>query len=113
MSIKVLVTDDERASREGLAALLSGWGYSVEEAADGAEALDKARVAQPAVVITDLVMPGMDGLELLHALQEEVPFASVILLTGQGSIDAAVTSMKEGAYDFLTKPVEGSRLHVP
>ena len=64
----------------------------------------------PAVVISDLVMPGMDGLELLRALTEEVPFAAVILLTGQGSIDTAVAAMKEGAYDFLTKPVEVSRL---
>ena len=107
---KVLVADDDAASRSGLAALLSGWGYAVEQAADGAEALDKARAAHPAVVISDLVMPGMDGLELLRALTEEVPFAAVILLTGQGSIDTAVAAMKEGAYDFLTKPVEVSRI---
>ena len=110
MTRKVLVADDDGASRSGLAALLSGWGYAVELAADGAEALDKARVAHPAVVISDLVMPGMDGLELLRALTEEVPFAAVILLTGQGSIDTAVAAMKEGAYDFLTKPVEVSRI---
>ena len=110
MTRKVLIADDDGASRSGLAALLSGWGYAVEQAADGAEALDKARAAHPAVVISDLVMPGMDGLELLRALTEEVPFAAVILLTGQGSIDTAVAAMKEGAYDFLTKPVEVSRI---
>jgi DNA-binding NtrC family response regulator len=112
MTTRVLVADDERASREGLAALLTGWGYVVDQAADGAEALEIARKSQPAVVITDLVMPGMDGLELLHAIQEELPFAAVILLTGQGSIDTAVTAMKQGAYDFLTKPVETSRLRL-
>jgi len=110
MSRKVLIADDDHPSREGLAALLDGWGYAVEQAADGAQALDKARAVQPSVVITDLVMPAMGGLELLRSLGEELPFATVILLTGQGSIDVAVTAMKEGAYDFLTKPVEVSRL---
>jgi len=112
MSLKVLVADDESASREGMAALLSGWGYAVEQAADGAQALDKARAVLPSVVITDLVMPGIDGLDLLRALREELPFASVILLTGQGSIETAVSAMKEGAYDFLTKPVEAPRLRL-
>jgi DNA-binding NtrC family response regulator len=110
MSRKILIVDDESGSREGLAALLKGWGYAVEQAADGAEALEKAVASPPSVVITDLVMPAMDGLQLLRALQEDVPFATVILLTGQGSIDVAVAAMKEGAYDFLTKPIEVSRL---
>jgi DNA-binding NtrC family response regulator len=110
MSVKVLVADDEAASRKGLASLLSGWGYSTEEAADGEEALEKARGALPSLVITDVVMPKLDGLALLRALREELPFATVILLSGQGSIDTAVTAMKEGAYDFLTKPVDVARL---
>ena len=112
MTIKVLVADDEEASRKGLVSLLSGWGYSTEEAADGEEALDKARSILPSVVITDLVMPKQDGLALLRALREELPFATVILLSGQGSVDAAVAAMKEGAYDFLTKPVDVSRLKI-
>jgi DNA-binding NtrC family response regulator len=110
MSVKVLVADDDVASRKGLASLLSGWGYSAEEAGDGEEALDKARAALPSVVITDLVMPRLDGLALLRALRDELPFATVILLSGQGSVDTAVTAMKEGAYDFLTKPVDVARL---
>jgi DNA-binding NtrC family response regulator len=110
MALRILIADDEAASRRGLAALLSGWGYEVEEAADGAEALRKAGATLPAVVISDLVMPKLDGLGLLKALQQELPFASVILLTGQGSIDSAVTAMKEGAYDYLTKPVDTARL---
>ena len=64
----------------------------------------------PSVVISDLVMPRMDGDALLKALREEVPFAAVILLTGQGTIETAVTSMKDGAYDYLTKPVDVARL---
>src|SRR5215813_15459160 len=110
MSVKVLLADDEASSRTGLASLLSGWGYSTEEAADGEEALDKARATLPSLVITDVVMPKVDGLALLRALREELPFATVILLSGQGSIDAAVAAMKEGAYDFLTKPVDIPRL---
>ena len=110
MSVKVLVVDDEQVSRGGLSTLLSGWGYGVEEAADGEEALAKARAVLPSVVITDLVMPKLDGLALLRALQEELPLATVILLSGQGSIDSAVAAMKEGAYDFLTKPVDVARL---
>ncbi|HYB42830.1 MAG TPA: sigma-54 dependent transcriptional regulator [Candidatus Methylomirabilis sp.] len=110
MSPKVLVVDDEEPSRRGLSALLSNWGYGVDEAADGEEALEKARSVQPDVVITDLVMPRRDGLALLRSLQEELPFASVILLSGQGSIDTAVAAMKEGAYDFLSKPLDVARL---
>jgi DNA-binding NtrC family response regulator len=110
MSVKILVVDDEAAARRGLVSLLSGWGYDVEEAADGQEALEKAVAGMPSVVISDLVMPRMDGETLLKALREEVPFAAVILLTGQGTIETAVKSMKDGAYDYLTKPVDVARL---
>ena len=110
MSLKILVVDDETAARKGLVSLLSGWGYAVEEAADGQEALEKAVADLPSVVITDLVMPRLDGHALLKALREEAPFAAVILLTGQGSIETAVAAMKDGAYDYLTKPVDVARL---
>jgi DNA-binding NtrC family response regulator len=110
MPKRVLVVDDEAASRRGLQALLEKQGYRVEVAATGAEALEKARSFRPAVVIADLVMPGMDGLELLRSLQEETPFAMTILLTGKGSIETAVQAMKAGAYDYLTKPVDLGRL---
>jgi len=112
MPKRVLVVDDEAASRTGLKALLEGHGYSVEAAANGVEALEKVRGFRPAVVIADLVMPGMDGLELVRSLQEEAPFAVTILLTGQGSIETAVQAMKAGAYDYLTKPVDFEHLFV-
>jgi len=110
MPKRVLVVDDEAASRTGLQALLESHGYRVESAASGAEALEKARSFRPAVVIADLVMPGMDGLELVRSLQDEAPFAVTILLTGQGSIETAVQAMKAGVYDYLTKPVDLERL---
>jgi DNA-binding NtrC family response regulator len=110
MALRVLVADDEAAARKGLMSLLSGWGYEVEEASDGEEALQKATVFLPSVVVSDLVMPKLDGLALLKSLQQELPFVSVILLTGQGSIDSAVAAMKEGAYDYLMKPVHVGRL---
>jgi DNA-binding NtrC family response regulator len=112
MEHRILVADDEEASLGGLKKLLSSWGYTVEEAADGREALAKALTFRPALVIADLVMPGLDGLGLLKALQEEKAFASVIILTGQGTIETAVTATKQGAYDYLTKPVDVQRLRI-
>jgi DNA-binding NtrC family response regulator len=112
MADRILVVDDEAASRKGLRALLTREGYRVEEAADGLEALETARAFRPAVVIADLVMPRMGGLELLKALQDELPFTSIILLTGQGTIETAVQAMKDGAYDYLSKPVDVTRLTV-
>ncbi len=112
MAHRILVADDESASRRGLAALLGGWGYEVEEAADGQEALEKATGFLPVVAVIDLVMPRLDGLELLRALQQEVPFTAVIILTAHGTVETAVSAMKEGAYDYLTKPVDVPRLKV-
>lgn len=112
MRHRILVADDEGSSRKGLKALLSNWGYEVEEASDGEEALQRAVAFLPAVVIADLVMPKLDGLGLLKAVQEELPFATVIILTGHGTIETAVAAMKQGAYDYLTKPVDVPRLRI-
>jgi DNA-binding NtrC family response regulator len=112
MRRRILVADDEKSSREGLRTLLSGWGFSVDLAADGEEAVRKAVAAPPDVVVTDMIMPKLDGLDLLRALQEQTPFSTVILLTAHGSIETAVAAMKEGAYDYLTKPVDIPRLRV-
>jgi DNA-binding NtrC family response regulator len=112
MAQRILVADDQEASRQGLVALLRTWGYEADEAADGQEALDRALASHPAVVIADLVMPKLDGLALLRALQAELPFAMVIILTGHGTIESAVDATKEGAYDYLTKPVDTERLRL-
>jgi len=109
---KILIADDEPASRRGLQELLASWGYDVAVAADGEEALEKASEFQPALIIADLVMPKMDGLALLHALKDDATPPSLIILTGQGTIETAVEAMREGAYDYLTKPVDMGRLRL-
>lgn len=109
---KILVVDDEKAAREGLCALLSSWGYRTEAASKDQEAISGVRRFRPDAAVVDLVMPGMGGLELLKVLKEEAPFLSVIMLTAHGDIDSAVRAIKEGADDFLTKPVDIKRLEM-
>ncbi|HSB82849.1 MAG TPA: sigma-54 dependent transcriptional regulator [Candidatus Methylomirabilis sp.] len=112
MAHRILIADDDESSRQGLKMLLSGAGYEVEETSDGQAALDKALTFLPAVVVTDLVMPRLDGLGLLKALKSELPFATVIVLTGHATVETAVAALKEGAYDYLTKPVDIPRLRI-
>ena len=113
-TVKVLIAEDEPNALAGLAELISGWGYRTETARDGAEAWDKAQLWDPAIVVTDLKMPNMDGMELLSKLTDSGAgagnHASVIVLTAMGSIQSAVEAVKLGAYDFLEKPVEATRL---
>jgi DNA-binding NtrC family response regulator len=106
MKDRVLIADDEEHARSGLASLLATWGYEVEEAVDGTDALERASEFHPNVVIADVVMPGVDGLALLKSLADVEPAAAVILLTGHATVESAVSAMKEGAYDYLTKPVD-------
>ena len=112
MRQRVLIVEDDALARKGLADLLTLWGYDVAAAADGAEALDRAAEEPPSVVLSDLVMPTMDGLSLLSVLRTDYPETAVIMLTGQGSIESAVQAMKEGAYDYLTKPLDPARLQL-
>lgn len=107
---KVLIVEDEPHALTGLAELVSGWGYRTETARDGIEGLEKARGWQPGIIVTDLKMPRMDGLELLERLNELKQNQAVVVLTAQGSIQAAVDAMKLGAYDFIQKPVDSVRL---
>jgi DNA-binding NtrC family response regulator len=107
---KVLIVEDELHALAGLAELVSGWGYRAETARDGVEGLDKAMEWTPGIVVTDLKMPRMDGLELLSRLGEMRLSTAVIVLTAQGSVESAVEAMKMGAYDFIQKPVDPTRL---
>ena len=109
-SDKVLIVEDEENERTGLAELIAAWGYRTEVAGDGVEGLEKVLEWNPGIVVTDLRMPRMDGMELLRKIAPQPFEVAVILLTAQGSIDAAVSAMKLGAYDFIEKPVNPTRL---
>ncbi len=106
---KVLIVEDEENERTGLAELVRTWGYDTATADDGVEGLEQVQSWSPGIVITDLKMPRMDGMELLMQIAAQ-PQVKVILLTAQGSVDAAVTAMKSGAFDFIEKPVNPTRL---
>src|SRR5256712_8847525 len=109
---KVLVVDDEPAERDGLARLVGQWGYEVETAASGEEALELVETHHPAVVVTDLVLPEMDGLTLLQKLRETGRPPAVLLVTGHATVESAGAAMRHGAFDYLTKPVDATRLQV-
>jgi DNA-binding NtrC family response regulator len=112
VSERVLIVEDDAAARGGLEQLVKSWGFVAESAGDGEEAMGKVTSFRPAIVITDLVMPRMDGLELLRALQQQGADVTTLLLTAQGTVETAVEAMKEGAYDYLTKPVDLQRLKI-
>ena len=109
---KILIVDDEPSARTGLAMLVSSWNFKAESAEDGEKALAVIPEFEPDVVITDLFMPRMDGMELLRKIREDYPDLLVILLTAQATIDTAVEAIKIGAYDYLEKPVDPARLQI-
>src|SRR5215472_15092950 len=112
VSERVLIVEDDAAARVGLEQLVKSWGFTADAASDGEEALEKVTSFRPAIVISDLVMPRMDGLALLRALQQQGADATTLLLTAQGTVETAVEAMKEGAYDYLTKPIDIQRLKI-
>src|SRR5258705_12035456 len=107
---KVLIVEDEENERTGLAELISAWGYRTETAKDGAEGLEKVTAWAPSIVVTDMKMPRMGGLELLDKLATDAQTMAVIVVTAQGTIDSAVQAMRMGAYDYITKPIDTNRL---
>ena len=112
--VKVLIVEDEPHALMGLAELISGWGYRTQTARDGVEGWEKAIAWEPAIVVTDLKMPRLDGMGLLARFAEGGTGLdgnlAVVVLTAMGSIEQAVDAMKLGAYDFLQKPVDSTRL---
>jgi DNA-binding NtrC family response regulator len=109
---RVLIVEDDPATRSGLAELVQAWGFQTAEAADGEEAMRKVTTFRPAIIVSDLVMPRMGGSDLLRALKDQLSDITFILLTAQGTVDSAVEMIKEGAYDYLSKPVEPQRLQI-
>ena len=107
---RVLIVDDELNIRRVLAAMLKRDGYEVTAAADGEQALAVMARAPVQVVVTDLVMPRLDGLSLLRRVAADYPDVPVIVITAHGTVDSAVAALKAGAFDFITKPFEQDEL---
>ena len=109
---QVLVVDDDALSRTLMVEALESRGYRAIEAQGGEEGLALYRQRRPAVVITDLHMPGMRGLELLRRLREIDPQVHVVLVSGYASLSLAIEAMKAGAADFLVKPFAAENLYL-
>jgi DNA-binding NtrC family response regulator len=109
---RILVVEDDAAARVGLEQLIRGWGFDVEAAADGEQALERIASFHPGIILTDLVVPKIGGLDLLHKVAELGEHVTTVILTAQGTIETAVEAIKQGAYDYLTKPVDLPRLQI-
>ncbi len=110
MKFNVLIVDDEKNIREGLGKALEMEGYNIFLAENGKKGLDMVHTKEMDLVIADLKMPELSGEELLKKVSSSFPTIPVIILTGHGTIESAVNAMRDGAYDFLTKPVNLDRL---
>lgn len=105
-TMKMMLVDDEERFLSTTVKLLSRKGYDVISAISGMEAIDKLRSQNIHVVILDVKMPGMDGMETLKAIKKEFPLVEVIMLTGHGTVESAVDGLKSGATDYLMKPTD-------
>jgi two-component system response regulator HydG len=110
VSKTILIIDDKRNIREVLSAILQNEGYTVHSAENARQALERMPKIVPAIVITDLKLPGIDGIELVKRLKERDPGIPIIIITAFGSISSAVEAIKAGGYDYLTKPLDYERL---
>ena len=107
---RILIVDDEASARHALSEILTDEGYQVKMAADGFRAIAAAQEFLPDLVLTDLKMPGMDGMALLGRLQEVHPETAVVLMTAFGAVESAVQAMRQGAANYLTKPLNIAEL---
>jgi signal transduction histidine kinase len=112
MTQKILLVDDEEGIRKVLDISLSDSGFKVFTAETGKEALDIFRKMRPPIVLTDIKMPGMDGIELLQKIKEKSPDTEVIMITGHGDMELAIRSLKLDATDFITKPINDDALEI-
>ena len=106
----LLVVDDDERTRRGLSRVLGALGYAVHEAGTAKDALDRALAAPPDLVIVDLDLPDRNGMALIADLQERAVDATLVVLTGHGTIDSAVQAARKGVHDYLVKPVDRERL---
>jgi DNA-binding NtrC family response regulator len=107
---RLLIADDERHIAEGLKGLLEEEGYSADTATDGKSAWEKVQSGEYGLVLADLKMPGLDGLELFTRMRENSIDSELIIITGKGTVDSAVDAMRNGVYDYMTKPLDLDRL---
>ena len=107
---RVLIVEDEENERTGLAELVSGWGYRTDTAADGVEALEKIPVFAPSIVITDVKMPRMGGMELVERLADLSQSIAVVMVTAQKTTDTAFHAGRMGVQDYIEKPIDFRRL---
>ena len=112
MAQKILLVDDEEGIRKVLGISLSDSGYQVFTAESGEEALHIFKEQDPPIVLTDIKMPGMDGIALLQKMKQENPDAEVIMITGHGDMELAIQSLKHEATDFITKPINDDALEI-
>jgi DNA-binding NtrC family response regulator len=103
---RILVVDDEPVVRESLHAWFTEGGYAVDVAASAAEALQMLQSSSWDILVSDIKMPGMDGLELQQEVKKIAPKMTIIIMTAYASMDTAVQAIKEGAYDYVTKPLD-------
>lgn len=109
---QILLVDDEKPTLEMLGLLLRSYGYRVLTAENAAEGLEIFRKEGPPVVLTDIKMPGMDGIELLRRIKSESPETEIIMITGHGDLELAIQSLKHDATDFITKPINVDVLEI-
>ena len=108
----LLLVDDDTAFRQVMTSELSHLGYEVEAVGTGEEAIQRVVATEPEVVVLDLHLPAMGGLETLKAIQAAMTATEVIMLTGHGSIDTAIESIRIGAFDYVVKPCPLDELHI-
>ena len=112
MDEKILLADDEPGIRKVLSISLADSGYEVLTAEDGEAAFEIFQRTKPQIVLTDIKMPGMDGIELLQKIKQEDPDTEVIMITGHGDMELAIRSLKHEATDFVTKPINDDVLEI-
>jgi two-component system, NtrC family, response regulator PilR len=111
-NFRILVADDDDIARDVITTLLSREGYFVSAVADGLEAINRLRVEDVHLVITDLKMPGADGIEVLKYAVRSNSDTAVTILTAYGTLDTTLEAIKEGAYDYLTKPFKTQEITI-
>lgn len=104
MNIKILVVDDEAVFRDSVCEILRGEGYTVQDAADGSAAHDMLMENDYDLVLLDIRMPGMTGIEILKVIENKAPDTKVILLTAHGTVETAIEALRHGAHDYILKP---------